>query len=81
MKYYVGIVMRFFWEYGLDPEASDRETTFWRSTAGTSAIEYGLIVGGIAVAILAIVFQLGEQLSEIFGHITNQVFNQAAPAK
>lgn len=78
MKYFVGIGMGLFWEHDLDAEASDREMTFWRSTAGTTAIEYGLIVGGIALAILAIVFQVGENLEVFFNFITNEVVNRTA---
>lgn len=34
---------------------------------GATAIEYGLIVAGIAIAILATIFALGGQLDELFG--------------
>ena len=36
---------------------------------GTTAIEYGIIVGGIAVAVLAIVFNLGEDLENLYNGI------------
>ena len=32
--------------------------------AGASAVEYGLLVGGIAVLILAVVFTLGESVRD-----------------
>ena len=34
--------------------------------SGATAIEYGLIVGGIAVAILATVFAIGGELNNFF---------------
>jgi Flp pilus assembly pilin Flp len=34
---------------------------------GVTAIEYGLIVGAIAVAIIAVVFAMGGDLSNLFG--------------
>jgi pilus assembly protein Flp/PilA len=39
---------------------------FMRSRDGATAIEYGLIAAGIAVAISAIVFTFGEQLAGMF---------------
>ncbi len=33
---------------------------------GATAIEYGLIVAGIAIAIVAIVFTIGESLENLF---------------
>ena len=33
---------------------------------GATAIEYGLIIGGIAVAIMGIVFTLGNDISDYF---------------
>ena len=37
--------------------------------SGATAIEYGLIVGGIAIAILASVFALGGELNDMFGEV------------
>jgi len=42
---------------------------FFSSDRGTTAIEYGLIVGGIAVTISAVVFTLGTDLSGTFTSI------------
>lgn len=50
---------------------------FRRSEEGATAIEYGLIAAGIAVAIAAAVFALGGNLSTMFGGIADQL---AAPA-
>lgn len=53
-----------------------RAKAYFCSAAATTAIEYGLIVGGIAVAILTIVFQLGDELETFFNYITNNVFRR-----
>ncbi len=45
--------------HGLKREFTDDES-------GAAAIEYGLIAGGIAVAILATVFAIGDELNNFF---------------
>lgn len=40
---------------------------------GATAVEYGLIVGLIAVAIIAGVVLLGDQLAALFGNITDEL--------
>ena len=40
---------------------------------GATAIEYGLIAAGIAVAIIVAVFQLGEELEAFFNAIQSQL--------
>lgn len=42
-------------------------TQFVRSLKGATAIEYGLIAAGIAVAVAVTVFALGSQLNTFFG--------------
>ena len=42
---------------------------FLRDERGVTAIEYSLIAGGIAVAIAAIVFTVGSDLTSLFDHI------------
>ena len=37
-----------------------------RSREGATAIEYGLIIGGISIAILATVFAIGNELDNMF---------------
>ncbi len=39
---------------------------FGEDKQGATAIEYGLIVGGVAIAILAAVFSVGTELSGLF---------------
>lgn len=43
---------------------------FLKDQSGATAIEYGLIAAGIAVAIIAIVNTLGTQLNAIFTSIS-----------
>ncbi|MBX6425069.1 MAG: Flp family type IVb pilin [Variibacter sp.] len=44
---------------------------FVRDESGATAIEYGLIAAGIAVAIIAVVQGLGSKLSETFTKVQN----------
>lgn len=40
---------------------------------GASAVEYGLLVAGIAAVIVAIVFTLGEQIDAAFDTISGEL--------
>ena len=52
-----------------------------REEKGATSVEYGLMVGLIAVVIIAAVVLLGEQLNELFTSITNELGGAgAAPA-
>lgn len=42
---------------------------FAKNESGSTAIEYGLIVGGISLAILTVVFSIGRMQSETFAAI------------
>ena len=44
---------------------------FIKNTSGATAIEYGLIAAGIAIAIVAVVGLLGDQLSALFTQVAN----------
>ncbi|HUK58456.1 MAG TPA: Flp family type IVb pilin [Stellaceae bacterium] len=44
---------------------------FKRDNSGVTAIEYGLIAGAIAVAIIATVIALGGDISNLFGTTGN----------
>lgn len=46
---------------------------FWKDEDGATAIEYGLIAGLIAVAIMVAVETLGGGLSEVFTSISNKL--------
>ncbi len=50
-----------------------RFIAFKNDTRGATAIEYGLIAAGIAVAIAAAVFALGGDLSALFGGVSETV--------
>jgi pilus assembly protein Flp/PilA len=42
---------------------------------GATAVEYGLMVGLIAVAIIATVVLLGDQLNQLFQGVTDELGN------
>jgi pilus assembly protein Flp/PilA len=46
---------------------------FLSDTSGATAIEYGLIVGGISVAIIATVNSVGQQILEVFNDIDTSI--------
>ena len=46
---------------------------FWNDEEGATAIEYGLIAGLIAVAIIAGVAALGKNLDQIFCEISTKL--------
>jgi pilus assembly protein Flp/PilA len=46
---------------------------FLKSEAGATAIEYGLIAAGIAVAIAVVVFTVGSQLNILFTNISTKL--------
>ena len=46
---------------------------FWQDKSGATAIEYGLIAAGIAVAIIAAEFALGDEVKGFFQEIQTQL--------
>ena len=50
-----------------------KKEAFMRSEEGATAIEYGLIAAGIAVAIAAIVFSVGDELVAMFTNVETQL--------
>jgi pilus assembly protein Flp/PilA len=46
---------------------------FLQDESGATAIEYGLIAAGIAVAIIAIVNTLGGKLNDTFKSVSDQL--------
>lgn len=46
---------------------------FVKDESGATAIEYGLIAAGIAVAIIVIVNTLGQTLMGVFTNINSQI--------
>jgi pilus assembly protein Flp/PilA len=49
---------------------------FLRDQRGATAIEYGLIVAGVAVAIIAVVNSLGGELENTYSTVTSDLANQ-----
>ncbi len=47
--------------------------SFLKSEDGATAIEYGLIAAGIAIAIIAAVFVVGDDLSNLFNTVASNV--------
>jgi pilus assembly protein Flp/PilA len=47
--------------------------SFVRDESGATAIEYGLIAAGIAVAIITVVQGLGTKLNTTFSNITTAI--------
>jgi pilus assembly protein Flp/PilA len=50
-------------------------TALARDPSGVTAIEYGLIAGAIAVAIIATVLALGGDISNLFGMTGSAISN------
>ena len=46
---------------------------FLKNENGATAIEYGLIVAGISIAIIAAVFELGTSLNDTFTSVSTQI--------
>jgi pilus assembly protein Flp/PilA len=46
---------------------------FWNDESGATAIEYGLIAAGIALAIIAAVNGLGSNLNSVFTSVNNSL--------
>jgi pilus assembly protein Flp/PilA len=44
---------------------------FGRDESAATAIEYGLIAAGIAVAIIAVVLGVGTNLTDVFGSVSS----------
>jgi pilus assembly protein Flp/PilA len=53
-------------------------TRFLKEESGATAIEYGLIAAGIAVAIIAVVQGLGVNLNSTFGTVQTAIAPAAA---
>ncbi len=53
------------------PKMRFLSTQFGEDERGVTAIEYGLLVAGISIAILSTVFALGAELNNLFGGIGN----------
>jgi pilus assembly protein Flp/PilA len=50
---------------------------YWECRDGATAIEYGLIAGGISLAIVASVFTFGDNLANVFSTASTAMGNAA----
>lgn len=50
-----------------------RFTAWAHSEEGATAVEYGIMVAGIAVVILVIVFALGDQIKAMFTQVSSWI--------
>jgi pilus assembly protein Flp/PilA len=54
---------------------------FIRNESGATAIEYGLIAAGVAVAIILVVTQLGSQLDATYSEVSDAMANAGAESQ
>jgi pilus assembly protein Flp/PilA len=48
-------------------------TAFLKNESGATAIEYGLIASGIAVALIAVVKGVGTNVKTVFGSVSTAI--------
>jgi pilus assembly protein Flp/PilA len=58
-------------------DAKQKANRMLKNTDGATAIEYGLIAAGIAVAIIAAVFALGDDIKNFFTGVSKQMQTKA----
>ncbi len=58
---------------GLYVNLSEKIRKFAADASGATAIEYGLIAAGIAVAIITAVSLVGDELAAMFGQVTSEL--------
>ena len=46
---------------------------FSNEESGQGMVEYGLILAGIAVAVIVVIFTLGEKIKALFTSVSNQI--------
>ena len=54
-----------------------RVQAYLQSEEGATAIEYGLIAGGISLAIVAALFAFGDQLASVFNTMSEAMTDAA----
>jgi pilus assembly protein Flp/PilA len=57
----------------LESAMASRLKAFWRNESGATAIEYGLIAAGVALAVITVVYGLGSKLKTTFSNISSQL--------
>ncbi len=65
-------------KYGLRGSVADKLRKLRDDESGATAIEYGLIAAGIAVAIVAVVFTVGDDLVDLFTGISTDLQDAGA---
>ena len=48
-------------------------TKLWKDEEGASAVEYGLVVAGIAAVIIVVVFLIGGKLNNTLNTVANKL--------
>jgi pilus assembly protein Flp/PilA len=61
------------WDRGMESDMKQSLVQFLVDQSGATAIEYGLIAAGIAVAIIAVVNALGTQFQSTFSTVSSQL--------
>jgi pilus assembly protein Flp/PilA len=71
----------FFWlsSTSLSGANMSKLQNFLREEDGAAAIEYGLLAGLIAVAIITTVGLIGSNLNRVFGYISTALIGVTAP--
>ncbi len=65
-------------KYGLRGSVADKLGNLRDDESGATAIEYGLIAAGIAVAIVAVVFTVGDELVIMFTGVADDLGEASA---
>lgn len=65
-------------KYGLRGSVADKLRKLRDDESGATAIEYGLIAAGIAVAIVAVVFTIGDELVIMFTGVADDLGEASA---
>ena len=52
-------------------------TKLWKDEEGASAVEYGLVVAGIAAVIIVVVFLIGGKLNNTINNVANKLYSSA----
>jgi len=51
----------------------DKIKAFWADEAGASAVEYGLLIAGIAAAVMAVIYGIGSAMRTKFSQVQTQL--------
>jgi len=61
------------WKENRTKRMKDLALKFWSDESGATAIEYGLIAAGIAIAIITAVNNLGSNLNSVFSSVNSSL--------